>query len=41
MSACQDVPENPKDGDTFTCPRCGYTCTFVALDDALPGEWVD
>jgi hypothetical protein len=35
------VPENPADGDEFTCSCCGHTCTFVVLDDGLPGEWTD
>jgi hypothetical protein len=34
------VPADPSDGDVFTCPRCGYSATFVVLDDGLPGEWV-
>lgn len=34
------VPSDPSDGYRFTC-GCGYTCTFVVLDDGLPGEWVD
>lgn len=34
------VPVAPSDGDTFTCP-CGYVCTFVVLEDGLPGEWVE
>lgn len=33
------APENPQDGDTFTC-WCGESATFVVLDDGRPGEWV-
>ena len=34
------VPANPVDGQVFTCAHCGEMCTFVDLDDGLPGEWV-
>lgn len=34
------VPDNPNDGDTFTCSTCGHSEVFVLLDDGLPGEWV-
>ena len=33
------VPDNPADGDRFTCP-CGVAYEYVVLDDGLPGEWV-
>lgn len=33
------VPPAPNNGDVFTC-SCGYSATFVVLDDGLPGEWV-
>lgn len=34
------TPDNPHDGDLFTCSACGATCVFVVLDDGKPGEWV-
>lgn len=37
---CIQPPEDPKDGDRFECPNCGYHATFVVLGDGLPGEWV-
>lgn len=40
-TACEQAPDNPQDGDTFTCSHCGYTATFVVLNDLQPGEWVD
>lgn len=41
MNRCPEVPTSPQDGETFTCPRCGYSAEFVVLDDGKPGEWVD
>lgn len=40
MSACLDaqMPTDPSDGQTFACPHCGYTATYVVLDGV--GEWV-
>lgn len=40
MTRCEEVPEDPKDGDVFVCPACGYTCEFIELDDGHEGEWV-
>lgn len=34
------APENPGDGDSFTCSQCDVSYVFVVLDDGLPGEWV-
>lgn len=39
--AHDQVPEDPANGDRFTCERCGVSCEFVVLDDGRPGEWVD
>lgn len=41
MSTHEQAPDNPKDGERFTCPCCGYTTEYVVLDDGRPGEWVD
>lgn len=38
---CIDVPDDPKDGDLFHCPGCGYEAEFVVLPDGRPGEWVE
>lgn len=38
---CVSVPAQPVDGERFFCPGCGYTATFVVLDDGRPGEWVE